>query len=316
MSSRRRRIVIRWERDLERFLVENPQHLGLLIIGWQVKAGPWRRIDLLGIDEAGDLHIIEVKRNSTTPEVIAQVLDYLHWARRLNRAQIIAVAARRPLSLDLPTAFEKRFGHPLPAVLNNSPVIKIIAKSFDPRTWRVIELLNEGPYSVTALRYVENHRSIDIAPYSPDEQLAESKAPESRHPARIEMPRQCGSNYGAHDDVREFWATHAPLFVGHFVPFRVVYGMYEDWRRAEEDAGSQRRIHQEGLFGRQMVTLIDESHEWIHADCPLDSLMHCSGPVMKEASNWESPFAGPTISGYLNRTGMDATCSCTRVQER
>ena len=201
-------------------------------------------------------------------------------------------------------------------MLNNAPAIKIIAESFDPRTWRVIELLNERPYSVTALGYVENHGSIDIAPYFPDEQLSESKALESKRPPQIEMPRRCGSNYGVHDDVREFWATHVLLFAGHFAPSSVVYEMYENWRRAEEDVGSHRSEHQAVQFGRQMVSLINESHEWIHASRPLEDLTHCSGPVTRGASNRKSPVAGKMISGYLNTTEMGATCSCTRVQER
>lgn len=63
--------------DLERWLKTNPKILGedILIIGEQVwtKSGP---LDYIGIDNNGNLVIIELKRDKLAREVLAQIIDY------------------------------------------------------------------------------------------------------------------------------------------------------------------------------------------------------------------------------------------------
>jgi len=63
--------------DLEPWIASNPQIIGpdIAIIGKQVmsKSGP---IDLLGIDRAGNLVIIEIKRDKLPREALAQAIDY------------------------------------------------------------------------------------------------------------------------------------------------------------------------------------------------------------------------------------------------
>ncbi len=63
--------------DLERWLKTNPKILGedILIIGEQVwtKSGP---LDYIGIDNNGNLVIVELKRDKLAREVLAQAIDY------------------------------------------------------------------------------------------------------------------------------------------------------------------------------------------------------------------------------------------------
>jgi len=64
--------------DLEKWIKSNPSILGedILIIGEQIqtKRGP---LDFLGIDKAGNLIIIELKRDKLHREVLAQAIDYV-----------------------------------------------------------------------------------------------------------------------------------------------------------------------------------------------------------------------------------------------
>ncbi len=68
------------EESLEDWLERNPAVLDeddpLVIIGRQVPtdAGP---IDLLALNQSGDLVVIELKRGRTPRETIAQALDYI-----------------------------------------------------------------------------------------------------------------------------------------------------------------------------------------------------------------------------------------------
>ena len=63
--------------DLEKWIISNPNILGrdILIIGEQVqtKTGV---IDFLGIDQSGNLLIIELKRDRIPRVALAQVIDY------------------------------------------------------------------------------------------------------------------------------------------------------------------------------------------------------------------------------------------------
>src|SRR5690554_7784516 len=56
---------------------------GLLVVGRQVDTDFGGKIDLLCMDEAGDLVVIELKRDLTPREIAAQVLDYGSWVSRL-----------------------------------------------------------------------------------------------------------------------------------------------------------------------------------------------------------------------------------------
>ena len=66
------------EATLEDLLAGDISVLGLdlLLIGRQVPTAHGKRIDLLGVDPDGVLYVIELKRDRTPREVVAQTLDY------------------------------------------------------------------------------------------------------------------------------------------------------------------------------------------------------------------------------------------------
>ena len=53
----------------------------LMLIGRQIATDYGKFIDLLAMDADGNLTVIELKRDRTPREVVAQVLDYASWLR-------------------------------------------------------------------------------------------------------------------------------------------------------------------------------------------------------------------------------------------
>ena len=73
------------EQLLEDMIVRQPEILAedWLLIGRQVHTSHGGFIDLLAIDNQGSLILIELKREKTPREVVAQALDYASWVLSL-----------------------------------------------------------------------------------------------------------------------------------------------------------------------------------------------------------------------------------------
>lgn len=130
------------ERWLEDYLEADPMLLGdpLLLIGRQVPTAYGKYIDLLGMDAEGSVHVLELKRDKTPREVIAQVLDYGQWVSELTRDDIIALA-RDYLGRPLEEAFAERFGIAPPDDLNDSAHLTVVASELDPSSERIVNYL-------------------------------------------------------------------------------------------------------------------------------------------------------------------------------
>ena len=80
------------EADLEILLEKNPEYFfeesNLLIIGRQVPTNLNTFIDLLGIDKYGNTVVIELKRERTPRETIAQILEYASFIENLDYEQL------------------------------------------------------------------------------------------------------------------------------------------------------------------------------------------------------------------------------------
>ena len=99
------------------------------------------RVDLLAIDQEGDLLILELKRDRTPREVVAQALDYASWVASLLPLQISEIA-QNYLAKPLPEAFHERFGASLPEVVNNDHRIVIVASELDGASERIVQYLS------------------------------------------------------------------------------------------------------------------------------------------------------------------------------
>jgi len=80
------------EAILESWLERNPDGIvedgKLLIIGRQVATNFGGFIDLLAVDREGDVVVVELKRDRTPRDTIAQSLEYVSFAERLDTAQL------------------------------------------------------------------------------------------------------------------------------------------------------------------------------------------------------------------------------------
>ncbi|AWN15327.1 hypothetical protein [Salinisphaera sp. LB1] len=122
-----------------------------LLIGRQVRTDFDKFIDLLALDGDGNVIIIELKRNKTPREVVAQAIDYASWVVDLDASQIgeiyRAFAERYGRAHDsLEAAFEHRFGVPLDSTdiqLNNAHQLVVVATKLDASTERIINYLND-----------------------------------------------------------------------------------------------------------------------------------------------------------------------------
>src|SRR2546423_192064 len=104
---------------LEEWVAKDSSLLGIdvLIIGRQVHTPFGGRIDLLAIDAQGDILIIELKRDRTPREVVAQVLDYASWINNLTPREVADMAAEY-LKRGLAEVFKDRFDNELPETIN------------------------------------------------------------------------------------------------------------------------------------------------------------------------------------------------------
>ena len=95
------------EADLEQWLESNPGGIledgPLLIIGRQVPTDLGKSIDLLGVDRGGNVVVVELKRDRTPRDVVAQALEYAAFAAGLDAAALESILGEyrpdEPLSL-------------------------------------------------------------------------------------------------------------------------------------------------------------------------------------------------------------------------
>ena len=147
------------ESRLEQLILDDPEILEtqLLLIGSQVQTGYGKYIDVLGIDAEGVTHVLELKRDRTPRDVVAQTLDYASWIQQLGNEDIRQIFAKHHPTQNFDEQFALRFdGAPVPDELNSSHVLTIIASDLDSSTERIVAYLNNShnvPINVMKFRY-------------------------------------------------------------------------------------------------------------------------------------------------------------------
>ncbi len=133
------------EATLEDMIVADPATIGLelLVIGRQVTTAFGGFIDVLGVDVDGRLHVVELKRDRTPRDVVAQTLDYAAWVADLGLDQVATAYAEHNNGAELEDAFAERFSAPLPDVFNPEHQLTIVASELDPASERIVEYLAE-----------------------------------------------------------------------------------------------------------------------------------------------------------------------------
>lgn len=132
------------EERLENWIEKDPSILGIdaLIIGRQVATEHGGRIDLLGINNQGELIILKLKRDKTPREIVAQVLDYASWIRTLTYSKINAITEEYQ-NKNLPQIFAEHYNQPLPENINTNHSMVIVAAELDESSERIVEYLSQ-----------------------------------------------------------------------------------------------------------------------------------------------------------------------------
>lgn len=130
-----------------------------MVIGRQVATDYGKYIDLLAIDRDGNIIVLELKRDKTPREVVAQVLDYGSWVKRLKDNDIAQIyenylkkyhPENERISID--QAFCKRFNmKEMPEELNSTHQLVVVASELDDSTERIVNYLAESDVAINAI---------------------------------------------------------------------------------------------------------------------------------------------------------------------
>lgn len=142
------------EQLLEDMIVAAPRMLSeeWMLIGRQEDTGFGGIIDLLAMAPDGGLVVIELKRDRTPRDVVAQALDYASWVQKLRAEEIADIYTRFSGGRSLSGDFRKRFGQDLDEdSLNESHQIIVVAASLDDSTERIVAYLGERGVPINVL---------------------------------------------------------------------------------------------------------------------------------------------------------------------
>jgi hypothetical protein len=132
------------ETRLEQWIIADPSIIGLdaLIIGHQLKTEGGGFLDVLAMDSAGDLVLVELKKDRTPREVVAQILDYASWVKSLTFGELDGYVQAHNHK-GLAEAFFDHFGDSIPESVNASHSMMIVASELDDSSQRIVEYLAE-----------------------------------------------------------------------------------------------------------------------------------------------------------------------------
>lgn len=117
---------------------------GLMLIGRQVLTSYGKFIDMLAMDGDGDLVIIELKKNRTPREVVAQLIDYASWVQDLSYDDVSAIYSQKNNERKLEEGFDDTFGVNIPDKINQNHELIVVASELDPSTERIISYLTDN----------------------------------------------------------------------------------------------------------------------------------------------------------------------------
>lgn len=149
------------EARLEKLLAQDLSLVGprLMFIGRQVPTSFGKFIDLLAMDAEGELHVIELKRNRTAREAVAQLLDYACWVKSLSRDDIAKIYAEKNGGKLLEQGFADAFETSLPDEINQGQQLVLVAAELDPSSERIINFLADSygvPINAVYFRYFKD----------------------------------------------------------------------------------------------------------------------------------------------------------------
>jgi hypothetical protein len=153
--------VIASEEHLETIIEARIDILGLgdlFQIGRQVITDFGKHIDLLAIDAAGDLYVIELKKDRTPRQVVAQALEYGFWAQSLSFEALADLYSHHHHGDDFDSAFSTHFETDLPEAINTGHHLVVVATGMDRSTEQIIDYVRGYgvPINVLFFEYLQD----------------------------------------------------------------------------------------------------------------------------------------------------------------
>ena len=148
------------EADLEQWLEANPGGIledgPLLIIGRQVPTDLSKSIDLLGVDREGNVVVVELKRDRTPRDVVAQALEYAAFAAKLDAAALEGILGeyRPDEPLRLAEQHRKCFDQSEAVSFNKDQRIVIIGQQVAPEIRQTALFLEARGILVTCVEFI------------------------------------------------------------------------------------------------------------------------------------------------------------------
>jgi len=136
----------------------------LLPIGRQLITDYGKRLDLLAIDAQGDLYVVELKKDRTPRDVVAQALEYGFWVQDLS-LQAIAELYERTHEESLESAFAQHFETELPEAVNTAHRLVVVATGMDVSTEQIVEYVRSHgvPISVVFFQHMRDGERTYLA---------------------------------------------------------------------------------------------------------------------------------------------------------
>jgi hypothetical protein len=142
------------ERQLEDLIVADPSILSSnwMIIGRQVATDFRGFVDLIALQPDGTPVIIELKKEKTPREVLAQTLDYASWVESLTPSRLQTIYENFITGGNLARDFATRFGAALDEeALNRDHLMVIVATELDNSTERIVKFLSKRSLNINVL---------------------------------------------------------------------------------------------------------------------------------------------------------------------
>jgi hypothetical protein len=142
------------EKLLEDMIVAAPGMLSdaWMLIGRQERTAHGGYVDLLALAPDGAVVLVELKRNRTPRDVVAQALDYASWVETLRPEEVAAIYGRFAPGRSLAGDFEARFGEALDETqLNHAHQIVIVAAALDADSERIVSYLAARGVAINVL---------------------------------------------------------------------------------------------------------------------------------------------------------------------
>ncbi|MCZ0937604.1 MAG: nuclease [Gemmatimonadota bacterium] len=144
------------ERALEDMIVAAPEILSdeWMLIGRQEATDGGGRADLVAIAPDASLILIELKRDKTPRDVIAQTLDYASWLSGISAEDVAAMYERFRPGRSLGNDFRSKFAAELDEdAINETHQLVVVSSIVDSRTERIVRYLTDLDVPINLLSF-------------------------------------------------------------------------------------------------------------------------------------------------------------------